>query len=180
MIAAHSSPDNTHNLTSLPGSEQSKQSDLDSTKTLPPCSPLPITDVSLSAFERRIAEASLPPPGPSHYSARRQLWLAQTGRSPPPPAPSTSRERLEELLSMPGAATNDEVWKAGVERVWRGLVTGGRLKRRLPMNLVVCTFTVSRMLYRSPLSYVQDQDNTCWVVKRSRDMACRCGRPRTR
>ncbi|KZP24525.1 hypothetical protein FIBSPDRAFT_668002, partial [Athelia psychrophila] len=81
--------------------------------------------------------ASLPPPGPSHYSARRQLWLAQTGRSPPPPAPSTSRERLEELLSMPGAATNDEVWKAGVERVWRGLVTGGRLKRRLPMNLVI-------------------------------------------
>lgn len=137
MITTDPSIDISHDLTSLPGPGRSTQSDLDQPTNLPPCSQPPITDLSLSAFERRIAGASLPPPGPSHYTARRQLWLEKTGASPPPPVPSTSRQRLEQLLSMPGAATNDEVWKSGVERVWKGLVTGGRLKRRLPMTLVV-------------------------------------------
>jgi hypothetical protein len=51
--------------------------------------------------------------------------------------PSTSRQRLEQLLSAPGAAESEETWKSGIERVWKGLVTGEKLKRRLPMNLVI-------------------------------------------
>jgi hypothetical protein len=32
---------------------------------------------------------------------------------------------------------SEDVWKSGIQRVWRGLLTGERLKRRLPMNLVI-------------------------------------------
>lgn len=180
MITTGTSIDIPHDLTSLPGPERSTQSDLDQPTNPPPCSQPPITDLSLSAFERRIAGASLPPPGPSHYAARRQLWLAKTSASSPPPVPSTSRQRLEQLLSIPGAATNEEVWKSGVERVWKGLVTGGRLKRRLPMTLVV------RVVYSIPCALsltcftLKDQDNTRWMVEGSRYMACRCGCPRAR
>lgn len=137
MITTDSAIDASYDPASLPSLEQSIQSDLDQSKILQSCPQSPIADSSLSAFERRIAGTSLPPPGPLYYSSRRQLWLAQTGHIPSPPAPSTSRQRLEQLLSIPGAATNEEVWKSGVERVWKGLVTGGRLKRRLPMTLVV-------------------------------------------
>ena len=92
------------------------------------------------AFEHILSTVSLPPPGPAHYAARRALWLASTSGAPSPPIPSTSRQRLEQLLSMPGAVESEEVWKAGVEKVWKGLVAGGKLKRRLPMNLVVCSY----------------------------------------
>ncbi|KAI6047462.1 hypothetical protein EDC04DRAFT_2556764 [Pisolithus marmoratus] len=80
--------------------------------------------------------ANLPPPGPAHYAVRRALWLTPT--KPPEHAPSSSsRLRLEQLLSQPGAVRSDEAWKGGVQKVWKGLVGGGRLRRRLPMNLVI-------------------------------------------
>lgn len=85
------------------------------------------------------SELDLPPPGPSYYAARRALWLTPRS-SPSQPRvlePSTSRRRLEDLLNAPGAVTSDDVWTGGVEKVWKGLSAGGRLKRRLPMNLVV-------------------------------------------
>jgi len=103
--------------------------------------PAPIT--TKPAFEVILSTASLPPPGPAHYAARRALWLASTPDAPLPPLPSTSRQRLEQLLSVPGAVENDEVWRAGVEKVWKGLVAGGKLKRRLPMTLVVCNYVRS-------------------------------------
>ncbi|KAG1783130.1 hypothetical protein EV702DRAFT_929508, partial [Suillus placidus] len=77
-----------------------------------------------------------PPSGPAHYAARRALWLTPTKvhhRSPP----SSSRQRLEQLLSVPGAVDNDQAWKDGIEKVWKGLVNGGRLKRSLPLTLVI-------------------------------------------
>ena len=110
----------------------------------PQCyTPTPLAPITIRpAFEDSLSTAALPPPGPAHYLARRALWLAPTPEPPLPPVPSTSRQRLEQLLSIPGAVENEEVWKAGVEKVWKGLVAGGRLKRRLPMNLVVCSYVV--------------------------------------
>jgi hypothetical protein len=110
----------------------------------PQCyTPTPLAPITIRpAFEDSLSTASLPPPGPAHYLARRALWLAPAPEPPLPPVPSTSRQRLEQLLSIPGAVENEEVWKAGVEKVWKGLVAGGRLKRRLPMNLVVCSYVL--------------------------------------
>src|SRR5277367_6114545 len=90
-----------------------------------------------TSFEDLLASTSLPPPGPSYYVARRALWLADSHLPLPTSEPSTSRQRLEYLLSQPGGTENEAVWKGGVEKVWKGLVAGGRLKRRLPMRLVV-------------------------------------------
>ncbi|KAH7931221.1 hypothetical protein BV22DRAFT_983577, partial [Leucogyrophana mollusca] len=78
----------------------------------------------------------LPPPGPEHYAARRALWLTPT-KLPQRSSQSSSRQRLEQLLSPPGAVRSEEAWRGGVEKVWKGLVAGGRLKRRLPMTLVI-------------------------------------------
>jgi hypothetical protein len=86
-----------------------------------------------------LAASELPPPGPDHYVARRKLWLTpRQAVVSPPPESSTSRQRLEKLLSSPGAAESDDVWNNGIEKVWNGLNAGGRLKRRLPMALIVC------------------------------------------
>ncbi|KAG6336534.1 hypothetical protein ID866_2556 [Astraeus odoratus] len=83
-----------------------------------------------------LVNSNLPPPGPAHYAARRALWLTPT-KVPEHAPSSSSRLRLEQLLSQPGAVHSDEAWKGGVEKVWKGLVGGGRLRRRLPMHLVI-------------------------------------------
>ncbi|KAL4076132.1 hypothetical protein J3A83DRAFT_4370326 [Scleroderma citrinum] len=83
-----------------------------------------------------LVNSNLPPPGPAHYAARRTLWLTPT-KVPEHSPSSSSRLRLEQLLGQPGAVHSDEAWKDGVEKVWKGLVGGGRLRRRLPMNLVI-------------------------------------------
>lgn len=115
---------------------------------------------SISAFELSLANKPLPSPGPSYYAARRALWLAPTSEAPLPPVPSPSRQRLEHLLSIPGAVENDVVWKSGVEKVWRGLVSGGRLKRRLPMNLVVSKPIPTHAL-GSACVFLVDQNHPC-------------------
>lgn len=98
---------------------------------------LPPIATPVPTFEEKLKLTPLPPPGPSHYATRRDLWLTRSNGPPLPPIPSTSRDRLEILLSRPGAAESDEVWNAGVHKVWRTLMAGGRFKRRVPMNLVV-------------------------------------------
>jgi hypothetical protein len=89
------------------------------------------------SFEDILATADLPPPGPAYYAARRVLWLTPSRPLIRPREPSSSRQRLENLLNPPGAVCDEGVWKSGVEKVWKGLTAGGRLKRRLPLNLVV-------------------------------------------
>jgi len=92
-----------------------------------------------NSFEALLAQSTLPPPGPSHYAARRALWLASPAESSPThsDSSSSSRQRLELLLNSPDAVHNDQTWKSGVEKVWKGLNAGQRLKRRLPMSLVI-------------------------------------------
>ncbi|KAF7301832.1 hypothetical protein MIND_00749000 [Mycena indigotica] len=74
------------------------------------------------------------------YNARRARWLTPPATPPTPAEPtpsSTSRRRLEQVLNAPDALTNDDVWYGNIEKIWKGLSAGGRLKRRLPMQLVV-------------------------------------------
>ncbi|KAJ6490417.1 hypothetical protein C8R47DRAFT_1071331 [Mycena vitilis] len=84
------------------------------------------------------ASSSSSPPlsGVDFYNARRAQWLTPTV-PPRPPEPSSSRRKLEQVLSSPDALTSDDVWYGSVEKIWKGLGAGGRLKRRLPMRLVI-------------------------------------------
>ncbi|KAJ7638987.1 hypothetical protein FB45DRAFT_680953, partial [Roridomyces roridus] len=75
--------------------------------------------------------------GPDFYKLRRAQWLTPTSALPRPAEPSSSRRKLEQVLSTPDAVTDDEVWYGSVEKIWKGLSQGGRLKRRLPMKLVI-------------------------------------------
>jgi hypothetical protein len=84
-----------------------------------------------------LAHEDLPPPGPDHFAARRALWTTPTAASRLGQAPSTSCIRLENLLDEPGAIERPDVWDAGLDRVWKGLIGGGRLKNFLPLRAVV-------------------------------------------
>ncbi|KAH8830365.1 hypothetical protein DL96DRAFT_1592612 [Flagelloscypha sp. PMI_526] len=94
------------------------------------------------------------PPGPDYYAARRALWLSPNpaiARARPQDEPeSTSRRQLNYLLSQP---LTDDIWRA-LEKVWKGLAGGGRLKRRLPLSMVIKIIHAAWM-----------QDNT-WPVGR--------------
>ncbi|KAK7060475.1 hypothetical protein VNI00_001240 [Paramarasmius palmivorus] len=100
------------------------------------------------SFEERLKSSALPPPGPSHFVARRQLWLTPPDNVIPNPSPpSTTRQKLDTLLSTPNAVNNNEVWKGGVEKVWHGLYHGSRLKKRLPLGTVVSPKHLSFVLH---------------------------------
>lgn len=98
--------------------------------------------------------------GPEYFEARRKAWLTpkqdHTGSTLPQPlSPDgfSSRQRISELLSKPGAAESEvsdwlvhqlcsliggqDIWNRGLQTLWRGLVTGSRFKRPLPLDVVV-------------------------------------------
>ncbi|KAG6903471.1 hypothetical protein C0995_005494 [Termitomyces sp. Mi166 len=93
----------------------------------------------VQSFDDLLDSSQLPPPGPELYAARRALWLT------PRPNPRTSlsgshsasRQRLEQLLSAPNAAEGDYAWNHGVKKVWESLDAGGKLKKRLPLSLII-------------------------------------------
>src|ERR1700722_9006823 len=89
------------------------------------------------SFDQLLEGSSLPPPGPLRCAARRRLWLTPRSDLQINTEPSPMRLKLEEVLNRPGALQSEEIWKAGIEKVWKGLVGGGRLKKRLPMGIVV-------------------------------------------
>lgn len=88
------------------------------------------------SFDEILQSSSLPDPGPDLYDARRRLWLTPRVKPATHP-PSSSRQKLEFLLSQPDAIRNQDLWHHSLEKIWDGLTSGGRLKYRLPMNLIV-------------------------------------------
>ncbi|TFK93605.1 hypothetical protein K466DRAFT_478267 [Polyporus arcularius HHB13444] len=91
----------------------------------------------MSPYQERLAAAELPPPGPDYFAARRALWLAPGEAPSRPTEANSSRRRLETLLATPDALEDDMIWQTGVDRVWRGLLGGARLKHPLPLTLVL-------------------------------------------
>jgi len=104
------------------------------------------------AFDDLLAAANLPPPGPEYYAARRKLWLTprkgiqKTARQPPP-----GHRKLEALLNLPDAATNDQVWHGGVAAIWMNMATGASLKCGLPLPLMVGGLVCLSDIYSTPL-----------------------------
>ena len=82
-------------------------------------------------------QAHMPQTGMEYYNARRALWLDPPPIPPTPASPSPSRVKLEALLNQPGAVESEEVWRAGLKNVWKGLVGGNQLRKRLPLSIVV-------------------------------------------
>ena len=93
-------------------------------------------------FEKLLVscEDEMPPPGLSYFEKRRALWYTPPPNPLSPPSPSPSRIKLEALLGQPGAVESDEVWKAGLKNVWKGLVGGNMLRKRLPLDIVVRSY----------------------------------------
>ncbi|KAI0050198.1 hypothetical protein FA95DRAFT_1460529, partial [Auriscalpium vulgare] len=87
-----------------------------------------------SPFTQLLEAAQLPPPGPEYFAARRALWRTRTV---PPKDPTPATVKLEALLEQPGALESDQIWSAGLNKIWRGLVGGGRLKNLLPLRTVI-------------------------------------------
>ena len=123
-----------HDKNATRSSAPSSPSQSPSPLATPPASP---SGDSTDAASFTHPTKPMPPPGPAHYETRRALWLMPPPHPPRPPSPSTSRARLESLLSQEGAIESDDVWNAGLRSVWKGLVGGGRLRRRLPLATVV-------------------------------------------
>ncbi|KAI0772072.1 hypothetical protein BD413DRAFT_548138 [Trametes elegans] len=156
VITQPSSPDDSPNLSqpslslaSVRALEVRTLSDV-TTRLGAPVDPLPSTATArptslsattpatpMSAFEQRLAATTMPPPGPDYFAVRRSLWRAPLPNHPAQAEPSSSRMRLESLLSEPGALEDDLTWGSGLDKVWHGLVGGAKLRQRLPLALVV-------------------------------------------
>lgn len=108
-------------------------------------------------------------PGESYFNARRELWL--NGKKKIPRLEDIdiagSITRLDDMVRDPRALRSDRVWDAGLGRISKRLVEGGRLKHNLPMHLLVCNTThltgTHLVLTRSSLS---DKDLVCWMDSR--------------
>ena len=88
--------------------------------------------------------------GPEFWASRRTQWL-----TPPSvveggnarPIRGENQHRLIELMNEPGAQESDEVWSSGLDKVWKNLVNGTKLKKPLPLSTAVCmTSTVTLLL----------------------------------
>jgi hypothetical protein len=129
-----------------------------------PASPILLDSPTTSYIDELLATTPLPPPGPAYYLARRKLWLTpRSPRVPCLPDYSASRQRLQAVLSEPNVVHDDDAWRNGIEKVWKGLSGGGKLKQRLPMSLIVCSsfLTIPSIIIFT--SY-QDQNCTCSVA----------------
>ncbi|KAH9482575.1 hypothetical protein JR316_0004675 [Psilocybe cubensis] len=90
------------------------------------------------SFDEILQSSSLPSPGPDYYAARREIWLTSRPHiTHRPPPPSNSRKKLEEVFSRPGAVYNEDIWANGLDKVWKGLSSGGKLRVSLPMGLII-------------------------------------------
>jgi hypothetical protein len=83
--------------------------------------------------------------GPLYWERRRAEWLAQnpnqsSNQSNTPTATekaASARARLEALLAEPGAEEDELIWNDSINAIWKGLVRGDRLKKNLPLPVIV-------------------------------------------
>jgi hypothetical protein len=95
-----------------------------------------------SQSPNHLSKPDEPITGPELWEKRRAEWLA-AGRQPSPPSEddngpgSRARARLEVLLAPNLAEEDDLVWNDTVGAIWKGLSRGDKLKRNLPLPIVV-------------------------------------------
>lgn len=98
-----------------------------STSNTTPCQRTP--------FEGAMANATLPESGPEHFAARCELWRTFRGSEPVQSHPPPKRSRkLQAMLSQEGPIEDEAFWKAGLDKIWKGLLSGQRVKDRLPLR----------------------------------------------
>ena len=136
------------------------------------CHLLLLVFISLQlSFDQILQQASLPEPGPDYYAARRRIWLTPTRVLPPPPPASSSRQRIENLFNQSNGHSivySHEAWRNGLEKVWKGLSSGVRLKYNLPLNIVVSPSIESLGVFHSSQ---KGQNNTRFLGARQ-NLAC--------
>ncbi|KAF9780030.1 hypothetical protein BJ322DRAFT_1112714 [Thelephora terrestris] len=91
---------------------------------------------NLDEIEARLATIRVEP-GISYFNARRELWLNGKKKVPRPGEPPASITRLEAMVRDPRALRSNTVWEAGLGRISKRLIDGGRLKYNLPMHLLI-------------------------------------------
>ena len=84
-----------------------------------------------------------PTTGLAYWEKRRAEWLQGSSKPRPEAANSDNgpgsraRARLEALLAPPLAEEDDMIWNDTVSGIWKGLSRGDRLKKNLPLPVLV-------------------------------------------
>jgi len=112
---------------------------------------LHLSSADLGEIEAHLAATQVEP-GISYFNARRELWLNGKREVPRPGDIPASITKLEEMVGDPQALRSRGVWEAGLGRVSKRLIEGGRLKYNLPMRLLVCSATHSVVIQYSILT----------------------------
>ncbi|TCD70408.1 hypothetical protein EIP91_003489 [Steccherinum ochraceum] len=88
-----------------------------------------------SHFELLLEAADLPEPGPAHFAARQKLWRVPRIHA------STAKPQhpvFEKFLKRRGGRVDsDETWRAGLDKVWKGIMSGAKLKQNMPLNYLI-------------------------------------------
>lgn len=108
-------------------------------------------------FEDALANASLPEPGPAYFAARREIWTtSRSSQSAQPRQPSKRSQKFQAMLQSEDPL-DDVYWNAGLDKIWKGLISGQRVREPLALrelvrwsHLFMCTY---RLCYT-----VLDQD----------------------
>lgn len=135
-----------------------------------------VFSVDLGQIEAHLA-AERVEHGTSYFNARRELWSHGKRKIPRQGEAAASITTLEEMVKDPQALRSRRVWEAGLGRISKRVIEGGRLKYNLPMHLLVRSTThsvVNSALTRSRLS---DKDLIRRLASRW-NMAAGCPSPR--
>jgi hypothetical protein len=87
-------------------------------------------------FEEVLANTAMPEPGPDYFAVRQQLWRTPHG-SGPKSSPKRSR-KLQVLLQRDGPLDKQQDWDAGLDKIWKGIIGGQKLRERIPLRDLVC------------------------------------------
>ncbi|CAG7848493.1 SubName: Full=Uncharacterized protein {ECO:0000313/EMBL:CCA66605.1} [Serendipita indica DSM 11827] len=81
--------------------------------------------------------------GVAYWEKRRAEWLQESSKPRSEAANgdngpgSRARARLEALLAAPLAEEDDMIWNDSVSGIWKGLSRGDRLKKNLPLPVLI-------------------------------------------
>ena len=133
---------------------------------------------SRTPFEDALAHASLPQPGPAYFAARREIWTTPRGARPTQPSQPSKRSRKFQAMLQSEGPIEDVYWRAGLDKIWKGLINGQKVREPLALRDLVRLFRPldpARCLSHT----ASDQDTTGGVDSR-RHLAKGPACPRTR